>query len=436
MAKPTREPRATKIVATIGPRAEREGELVRLLSAGVDVVRLNGAHCAPGDIARRVALVRDAEKVVGRPVGILLDLGGPKIRVGPIEGDTTVWKDGDLVEILPGQRRGAGKQISVTYPALLSEVEPGAEIRIADGLIRLKVEKPRERLAEGPGPRRRDREEGGRRQPPELGPLGPRRDGEGPPRPARGARGRDPVRRPLLREDRGAREDAPAPDRRGAPGAPSVDRLEDRADRGGARPPRDRRRVRRPDGGARGPRRRDRPRGRPRGAAGDPEGGAREVRSRHRGHADARVDDRAPGPDARRGVGRRRGGERRRGRRDALGRDGRRRLPRRGGPDDGRDRAGGRGAEADAGRASSPDLRRGRPHAGRLRHGRRRGAARGGAGDGRLHGLGPDGAPPLEGGSPGFRSWRSRAPRRSGAGSRSSGTSSRTASRRPRRSRR
>ncbi len=140
MAKPTREPRATKIVATIGPRAEREGELVRLLSAGVDVVRLNGAHCAPGDIARRVALVRAAEKVVGRPVGVLLDLGGPKIRVGPIEGDTTVWKDGDLVEIVPGQRRGAGKQISVTYPALLSEVKPGAEIRIADGLIRLKVE--------------------------------------------------------------------------------------------------------------------------------------------------------------------------------------------------------------------------------------------------------------------------------------------------------
>ncbi|MRR13458.1 pyruvate kinase, partial [bacterium] len=53
MRKPTREPRATKIVATIGPRAEREGELVRLPSAGVDVFRFNGAHCAPGDIARR-----------------------------------------------------------------------------------------------------------------------------------------------------------------------------------------------------------------------------------------------------------------------------------------------------------------------------------------------------------------------------------------------
>ncbi len=141
MAKPTREPRATKIVATIGPRAEREGELVRLLSAGVDVVRLNGAHCAPGDIARRVALVRGAEKVVGRPVGVLLDLGGPKIRVGPIDGDTTVWKDGDLVEILAGHKRGAGRTISVTYPALLSEVGPGAEVRIADGLIRLRVEK-------------------------------------------------------------------------------------------------------------------------------------------------------------------------------------------------------------------------------------------------------------------------------------------------------
>jgi pyruvate kinase len=141
MPKPTREVRATKIVATIGPRAEKDGELMRLLSAGVDVFRLNGAHCQPGDVARRVALIREAEKIVGRPVGVLLDLGGPKIRVGPIEGDTTVWKDDDLVEILPGHRVGSGKRISVTYPALLAEVRPGAEIRIADGLIRLRVEK-------------------------------------------------------------------------------------------------------------------------------------------------------------------------------------------------------------------------------------------------------------------------------------------------------
>jgi pyruvate kinase len=141
MAKPTREPRATKIVATIGPRAERPGELVRLLRAGVDVIRINGAHCAPGEIARRVALVRESEKEVGRPVGVLLDLGGPKIRVGPIAGDSTVWRDGDVVEIVPGNRRGAGLRISVTYPALLSEIQPGAEIRIADGLIRLQVRK-------------------------------------------------------------------------------------------------------------------------------------------------------------------------------------------------------------------------------------------------------------------------------------------------------
>ena len=118
MAKPTREPRATKIVATIGPRAERAGELVRLLSAGVDVVRLNGAHCAPGDIARRVALVRDAEKAVGRPVGVLLDLGGPKIRVGPIEGDTTAWKEGTSSRSFPGTGAGrAGGSRSPTRPS-------------------------------------------------------------------------------------------------------------------------------------------------------------------------------------------------------------------------------------------------------------------------------------------------------------------------------
>lgn len=131
--------RATKIVATIGMNAEKPGALEKLLLAGVDVVRLNGAHCRPGEITRRVALVRKLEKKLRRPIGVLLDLGGPKIRVGKVPAGLT-WETGAKVEIVPGAVRGDGRRIGVTYTALLSDVKAGNEIRIDDGRIRLVVE--------------------------------------------------------------------------------------------------------------------------------------------------------------------------------------------------------------------------------------------------------------------------------------------------------
>ncbi len=135
--------RATKIVATIGPSAERAGVLVRLLKAGADVVRLNGAHCRPGDIRRRVAFVRRAERAVGRPVGVLLDLGGPKIRLGPVAGGPAAVTAGELVELAPrraaGARPGALRRFHVTWGGLLSDVAAGAEVRIDDGKVRLQV---------------------------------------------------------------------------------------------------------------------------------------------------------------------------------------------------------------------------------------------------------------------------------------------------------
>ncbi|MDL1951048.1 hypothetical protein FBQ97_14710, partial [Acidobacteria bacterium ACD] len=135
--------RATRIVATIGPRAEARGALEELLRAGADVVRLNAAHCRPGDIARRVARVRAAERRVGRPVGVLLDLGGPKIRVAHVRDGSTEWKVGDIVTIAPGSAPGEGHRISVTYPALLRDLGPG-ELRLsvvakAEGALEARV---------------------------------------------------------------------------------------------------------------------------------------------------------------------------------------------------------------------------------------------------------------------------------------------------------
>ncbi len=137
--------RATRIVATIASNAERPGALAALLDAGVDVVRLNGAHCRPGEIARRMALVRRLCRSRRAPTGVLLDLGGPKIRLGTLPGGTVSLAVGRTVELFPGVasagESGAAVRLAVTYPALLVDIGPGAEVRLNDGRIRLRVKK-------------------------------------------------------------------------------------------------------------------------------------------------------------------------------------------------------------------------------------------------------------------------------------------------------
>ncbi|MGE5717955.1 MAG: pyruvate kinase [Acidobacteriota bacterium] len=137
--------RATRIVATIASNAERPGALAALLDAGVDVVRLNGAHCLPGEITRRVALVRRLSRSRRAPTGVLLDLGGPKLRLGRLPGDAVTLAKGRTVELFPGVasrgESGAVVRLAVTYPALLADVGPGADVRLDDGKIRLRVRK-------------------------------------------------------------------------------------------------------------------------------------------------------------------------------------------------------------------------------------------------------------------------------------------------------
>ena len=77
--------RKTKIVATIGPKTESLEALISILEAGVDICRVNCSHCTPAKIRRLIANIRRAGSTLGRSVGILLDLQGPKIRTGTIE---------------------------------------------------------------------------------------------------------------------------------------------------------------------------------------------------------------------------------------------------------------------------------------------------------------------------------------------------------------
>ena len=133
-------PRATKIVATLGPACSEPAILKRMLAAGVDVVRLNFSHGKGADHLERARAVRVAARELGREVGILADLQGPKIRIGKFaEGK---------VELKPGQRfildaecdQGDAARVGLDYKELVNDVTPGAVLLLADGLIKLDVE--------------------------------------------------------------------------------------------------------------------------------------------------------------------------------------------------------------------------------------------------------------------------------------------------------
>jgi pyruvate kinase len=132
--------RRTKIVATIGPASGSAEMVARLLGAGVDIARLNFSHGTHEDHALRIATLREAARSAGRPLAILQDLQGPKIRTGSLEGGKpVVLKPGAPFTITSQQMVGGPAKVSTTYQALPHDVQPGDRILISDGLIELRV---------------------------------------------------------------------------------------------------------------------------------------------------------------------------------------------------------------------------------------------------------------------------------------------------------
>jgi pyruvate kinase len=131
--------RATKIVATLGPATDSVEVLKKLFDSGVDVFRLNASHGTHEDIARRVQNVRDLAKDAGRFVSILLDLQGPKIRLGTFQDGPYVLDNGASFTITTRQVEGNAQIASTTYPELAHDVKPGDPILIADGTVQLRV---------------------------------------------------------------------------------------------------------------------------------------------------------------------------------------------------------------------------------------------------------------------------------------------------------
>ncbi len=129
----------TKIVATLGPATDSPGMLKQLLVAGVHVFRLNCSHGRQREHAARIEAVRAATREMGIHAGILLDLQGPKIRLGGFEGGGCVLENGSTFTITTEPVPGTCGQASTSYANFAHDVKPGDRILLADGAIELRA---------------------------------------------------------------------------------------------------------------------------------------------------------------------------------------------------------------------------------------------------------------------------------------------------------
>ncbi len=131
--------RKTKIVCTIGPASSKPEVIGRLIDAGMDVARLNFSHGTWEEHSEAIRTVRALSAKKGRPVAILQDLQGPKVRLGLLRGGSATIYSGDQFTLTTREVEGTEKIASVTYDRLATEVKAGDQILIDDGLIHLEV---------------------------------------------------------------------------------------------------------------------------------------------------------------------------------------------------------------------------------------------------------------------------------------------------------
>jgi pyruvate kinase len=132
------ERRRTKIVATIGPVSSTHDQVRALVDAGVDAIRLNLSHGNHENHAERVQVVREVQDEIGKPLALIADLQGPKLRIGDLPAPRILLKDEEVIVV--GEQSAADGELPVA-PAVIGEVlRPGHDVLIDDGLVRLSVQ--------------------------------------------------------------------------------------------------------------------------------------------------------------------------------------------------------------------------------------------------------------------------------------------------------
>ncbi len=131
--------RNVKIIATLGPASDTPDMIRKLFDAGVDVFRLNMSHLDHKGLKRVHAAVRQVEKEVGRPIGILVDLQGPKLRIGEFKDGSVELKAGARFRLDTSKKAGDETRAPLPHPAIFDAVSAGQTLLLDDGKIRLHV---------------------------------------------------------------------------------------------------------------------------------------------------------------------------------------------------------------------------------------------------------------------------------------------------------
>ena len=132
--------RNVKIVATLGPASNDYAMIRALHDAGADVFRLNMSHGDHAEITARHGIIRQVEQDVGRPIAILADLQGPKLRVGVFANGAEDLGVGDTFRFDLDETPGTSARVNLPHPAIFAALEPGATLLVNDGKIRMKVD--------------------------------------------------------------------------------------------------------------------------------------------------------------------------------------------------------------------------------------------------------------------------------------------------------
>ena len=131
--------RRAKIVATLGPASSDQAMIARLFEAGADVFRINMSHTSHEGMRKLHGAIRAVEKQYGRPIGILADLQGPKLRVGSFTSDFVTLKNGATFVLDDDKSPGDETRVYLPHPEILASLEPGHTLLLDDGKVKLEA---------------------------------------------------------------------------------------------------------------------------------------------------------------------------------------------------------------------------------------------------------------------------------------------------------
>ena len=138
-----RRRRRTKIIATLGPASSSAEVLSRLFNGGADVFRLNFSHGAHEDHLARITMIRALEEHTGRPIGILADVQGPKLRVGRFQGGRVALQTGQEFRLDLSPVPGNSRRVQLPHPEIIAAAGIGTSLLLDDGKLRLRVDRVR-----------------------------------------------------------------------------------------------------------------------------------------------------------------------------------------------------------------------------------------------------------------------------------------------------